>query len=238
MMSSTFPRNRQPELMDQDDLPQASHQHALNGLARLNGLSGIAGVIYRRIRQLAIENKQTTLRVLDIASGSADLPIAWALRAKKDGLRLDLSTLEISSVAIEEQLKRAKRAGVTISPIQQDCLSEALPTDFEVITNSLFLHHLDDPNAIQLVRAMHAAAKERVMICDLERTRLNLALVSVGARLVTRSKVVHTDSALSVQGAYTINEFHAIVEQAVGFRIKVARVFPCRFLAMLPAAQE
>jgi 2-polyprenyl-3-methyl-5-hydroxy-6-metoxy-1,4-benzoquinol methylase len=175
---------------------------------------------------------------LDVASGSGDLPIAWARRAKREGVRLEISTLDISEFAVEEQLRRAAEAGVRIAAIRKDCLSEPLPTGFDVVTNSLFMHHLEDDEVVALIRAMRQAARRRVVICDLERSRLNLGLVSIGSQLLSRSKVVHHDARLSVRGAYTTAELGNLAERATGECVRVERLFPCRMLVSLDRHQR
>ena len=228
---NSLTRNRSAELMDQPDLPEDQHRHALQGLARLNRFTGIARQMFGHLRRLAIENEQQPLRVLDIASGSGDLPIDWAVRAAKQQLPIEITALDISEVAVAQQLRRAKAANVKINAVQADCLTESLPTEHHVVTSSLFMHHLDPPDVITLLAAMHKAATKRVVICDLERSRLNLGLVKIGAHALTRSHVVHTDAALSVHGAYTIDEFTDLIDRAVNVRPPLKRVFPCRFVA-------
>ena len=95
------------------------------------------------------------------------------------------------------------------------------------------MHHLENHQAVQLLQAMRQASNGSVIICDLERSYLNLALVSVASRLLSRSKVVHSDATLSLQGAFTMSEFQTICQQALGHPIKIQRLFPCRFLATI-----
>ena len=48
-------------------------------------------------------------------------------------------------------------------------LREALPSSYEVLCCSLFLHHLDESDAISLLRRMAAAAQNLVLVDDLVR---------------------------------------------------------------------
>ena len=217
--------------MDQPDLPTDQHEHALQGLARLNRFTQIAKGMYRMIRARARRYPDCKVRLLDIASGSGDLPIDWAQRAARDGLKLDIHTLDVSHVAVETQTRRAHEAGVRISPVQADCLGGPLPGQYDLVTNSLFMHHLDPPDVKRLLKSMNEAALRDVLICDLERSRLNLAMVAIGAHALSRSHVVHTDSSLSVHGAYTIREFRDLCDQAGISGAQVSRVIPCRFTA-------
>ena len=224
-------RDRQPELMDDPKLPKEEHLHALSGLARLNRVSGIASTMYGHLRSQALAQGGRALCVLDVASGAGDVPIAWARRAKREGLSMQLTLLDASSVAVEEQRRRARVAGVDILTIQHDCLNSPLPGCFDVVTCSLFMHHLDDHQVVRLLQAMQSASDQAIVVSDLERSRMNLALIQVASRLLTRSHVVHTDSALSVRAAYTEEEFKKIAESALARPVRIQQAFPCRFVA-------
>ncbi|KAA5539334.1 methyltransferase domain-containing protein [Roseiconus nitratireducens] len=220
-------------MMDQPGLPEDEHRLALAGLARLNRFTGIASQLYRHLRREACRNPGRTLRILDVASGSADLPLAWAVRARRDGLKFEITTTDISDFAIAEQQRLAKQYDVQINSVQADCLNDPLPGGFDVVTNSLFMHHLDEHDVGRLTERMLDISRGKVMICDLERSRSNLALVSVGAHLLSRSVVVHHDARWSVRGAFTRDELKHLVRAASGQDAAVRRVIPCRMFVML-----
>lgn len=226
-------RNLQAEAMDDPDLPRDEHESALRGLARLNRCSGVAQAMYRRLKRIALSRANQSLHLLDVASGSGDVPLLWAQWARRDGWSLQLTLLDLRSVAIDEQQRRARAADLHVLSLQHDCLQSPLPHGFDVATCSLFMHHLEDQQAIQLIQAMRQASEGTVIICDLERSYLNLALVTMASRLLSRSKVVHSDATLSVQGAFTMPEFQKISQQALGHPIKIQRLFPCRFIATI-----
>lgn len=226
-------RDLQPEWMDQPDIDPELHQGALVGLSRLNRLTGIDGVIYRHLRKYARRAGGRPLRVLDVASGAGDVPIACMRRALKEGIDLQVTTIDISETAVEEQNRRAKDAGVNLRAMKLDCLNASLPSGFDVVTCSLFMHHLENHDASRLLQSMQMATEQAIVVCDLDRSRFNLALVAIGARLVTRSPVVHFDASTSVRAAFTAEEFKHLAESSLGRPIRVRRAFPCRFVATL-----
>ncbi len=225
-------RDQQPEMMDDPGLSKPEHQHALAGLSRLNRFSGVSSAMYRRIRRY-LRPGDMPVRILDVASGSGDVAIAWAKQAKREGLSIEITSLDISEVAMEEQQRRARLAGVQMESIRQDCLNTALPGGYDVITCSLFMHHLDDRSVTRLLQSMKAAAERAVLICDLERSSTNLVFVGAASRLLSRSSVVHHDALLSVRGAYTRVEFKSLAEAALLQSVRVERSFPCRFMATI-----
>ena len=226
-----FQRDRQPEMMDDPKLPREEHLHALAGLRHLNVISGVSSATYGHLYRFARAHTGRTLNVLDVASGGGDIPIAWAKRARKDGWDLQLTLLDNRSLAVEQQQQSAEAAGVKLLSLQQDCLQRPLPSGFDVVTCTLFMHHLDDHQAFRLLQSMQQATENALLICDLDRSRFNLNLVSLAAHLVTRSKVVHNDAALSVRAAYTMKEFETLANSALARPLRVRRAFPCRFIA-------
>ena len=99
-------RDRQPEWMDDPNLPDDDHLAALTGLARLNQVSGIGRLMYRHIRRMAMARPNRRLNLLDVASGSGDLPVDWARRARQEGWTLQVTMTDNRTLAIEEQQRR------------------------------------------------------------------------------------------------------------------------------------
>ena len=226
-------RHLQPEMMDDPHLPRDEHLLALRGLARLNRCSGVASAMYRRIRRIALARHDRTLRLLDVASGAGDVPLTWARWARKEGWNLQLTLVDIRSIAVEEQQRRANEADLKVLSLQHDCLNTPLPSGFDIVTCLLFMHHLENHQASRLLQAMQSATESCTLVCDLERSYANLAMVTLASRLLSRSKVVHTDAALSIRAAFTMHEFQALSQEALGRPVHVHRIFPCRFIATL-----
>ncbi len=224
-------RNLQHELMDDPHLPRDQHELALKGLSRLNRYTGVARLMYRHLRRRVDVTAQRPLRILDVASGAGDVPIYWAKRACRDGIEMEITMLDVSEVAVDAQQQRAAEAGVNVQSVQADCLAHPLPSGFDVVTSSLFMHHLNDEQVATVLRSMKAATDASILICDLHRSRMNLAMVAFAGRALSRSPVVHTDSVLSVHGAYTQAEFQTLAQRVLGGTIEMHPAFPCRFLA-------
>ena len=79
-----------PEEMDDEALSAKEHLHALEGLARINFFSCSAQNLWPAIESLAKENPKKILRVLDIATGSGDIPISLWKKAIKKGVLLNI----------------------------------------------------------------------------------------------------------------------------------------------------
>src|SRR5690349_9201215 len=163
-------RTLTPELMDAPDLERQLHWQALDGLARINRWSSSAAILWPSLTALARE-KQQPLRVLDIATGAGDVPIALAARAEREGLPMQFDACDISSDAIQYADKESQRAGSSVRFFQRDILTEVLPQGYDAAISSLFLHHLDDHQAIDLLRRMAEVATDLILVNDLRRCR-------------------------------------------------------------------
>lgn len=193
-------RHRVPEKMDDPALPSAEHDHALRGLARLNLISLAHRLLWPPLRALA-RRTDRPLRLLDVASGAADLPVRLDRVARRDGVRLHWTLSDRSAHALGHALTRARTAGLDCRAVQVDAVREPLP-QADVVMNSLFLHHFDEAEATGILRRMREAAGLAVGVTDLRRTHLALRLVWLGSRLVTRSPVVRHDATASVRAAH------------------------------------
>jgi SAM-dependent methyltransferase len=229
LFASLSQRNKQPELMDQPDLAAAPHHQALRALARINWLSGSARILWPALRRLAQETARP-LRVLDIASGGGDVPIRLHQHAQRAKLAIQFTGVDVSPTAIDHARRRAQQAGAAVPFFALDALHGPLPDDYDVIMSSLFLHHLESDQAIDLLRRMGQAARALVLVNDLLRCRSGYCLAWLGARVLTKSHVVHVDGPRSVAGAFTMTEARLMAD-AAGLRgAAVAWRWPFRFL--------
>ena len=95
---------------------------------------------------------------------------------------------------------------------------------------SLFLHHLDEEPAAQLLRVMAAAARRLVLVNDLRRGWDGLLLAHFAGLCLTRSPVVRVDAVRSVRAAFTLAEARRLAATAGLAGASVSRRWPARFL--------
>jgi 2-polyprenyl-3-methyl-5-hydroxy-6-metoxy-1,4-benzoquinol methylase len=229
-MPSLKTRQRQPEVMDQPGLDPSLHHGALIGLQRVNRLSGTVRRLWRAIRSLT-PTSTNGLRVLDVASGGGDVAIGLAKRAKRESVRAIIEGCDVSGTAVEHAQELASRSGLPgLRFFRLDLLRDPLPADYDVVTCTLFLHHLSDDDAWMALTKMREAARQLVLVDDLLRTRLGYALAWLGGRLLTRSPVVHVDGPLSVAAAFTVDEITQLAEKAGVKSARISRHWPQRFL--------
>jgi SAM-dependent methyltransferase len=220
-------RRREPEVMDQPDLDPHQHRLALRGLQRINALSGSARILWPALRDLA---RHSPLRVLDVATGAGDVPLRLWKRARRAGLPIEFAGCDQSPTALDYARRQAEHQQANISFFAWDVLNGPLPAGYDVLTCSLFLHHLEEEQAVDLLRRMRAAARRMVLVNDLRRGADGLLLAYVGTRVLSASPVVHTDGPLSVRAAFTLPEVRDLARRARLDNITLARRWPCRFV--------
>ena len=224
-------RHRQAELMDEPSLDVSEHARALKGLRRVNWWSRSAAIVQSDLRQLAAGcSVERPLRLLDVACGGGDVTAAITRWTRLAGLPVRVSACDISPTALEIARHQAGSAGESIEFFQHDLLQQPLPAEFDVVMCSLFLHHLEEPDAVRVLRSMSAAATRAVLVNDLIRSRSGYLLAILGTRLLSRSRIMHVDGPLSVAGAFTPREALQLCEQVGLQGATISRHWPQRFL--------
>ena len=223
-------RIREPELMDDPLLERGRHEAALRGLSWLNYLSGSARIIWPPLAALARQLGRQQLRVLDVATGAGDVPVRLWRMARRAGLHLEIHGLDVSPRAVEFAARRAAAEQAAIHFSVLDVLAGSLPGGFDVVTCSLFLHHLAEEQAVLLLQAMANATKHLVLVNDLRRSAAGLAVTRLAAWILSGSDVVRVDGPRSVRAAFTVHEAAALARAAGLKGAIVERHWPLRFL--------
>jgi len=217
----------EPEWMDDPSLPSEQHRSALDGLARINRVSRSAASIWSVLRK-RLKSVPGRPRVLDVACGGGDVAVSLQRMAARKGIRLSIDGCDISATAVRLAAARGRRFGLDSGFFRHDALNGSLPGGYDAVISSLFLHHLSNDDAVDLLRRMGAAA-DVVVVNDLERGPFGYAAAVLGTRLLTRSPVVHFDGPRSVRGAFTLTEARNLAARAGLARARVKSVFPWRW---------
>ena len=234
-MKSLQHRNRQPELMDDPLLDEQTHRRALAGLRRVNWWSRTDAAVWKALKEAAAVrpvSSREPLRILDIASGGGDLAIRLARRFEAAGIPVVLDGCDISPLAVDFATRQAHAAQVkNLRFFQHDILRQELPSGgYDVAMCSLFLHHLDEQDAVRLMATMQQTARHMVIVDDLRRTAIGYWLAWIGCRVLTRCHVVHQDGPMSVEGAFTNDEVLELAGNAGLRDVRLRNHWPQRFV--------
>jgi hypothetical protein len=134
---------------------------------------------------------------------------------------------------VEYASARAARHQADVRFFVWDAVHDPLPAHgvgYDVVTCSLFLHHLPEEEAVRLLRRLWQLAGQVVLVNDLVRGLPGFLLAYVGSRLLSSSHVVHTDGPRSVEAAFSCPEVLELARRAGLEGARVERRWPCRFL--------
>jgi ubiquinone/menaquinone biosynthesis C-methylase UbiE len=166
-------------------------------------------------------------RLLDVGCGSADLP-AFLARATGEPLRL---------VGVDLKLLHLREAAPGVARVMADV--RALPfreRSFDVVTASLFLHHFDAPELPEVLRGLFALCRRALVVNDLRRARVPYVFSRIVFPWVFKSPVSINDGLISIRRGFTPQELRAAFAEAGLRKVKMARRFPYRLVAVAEAA--
>lgn len=219
--------------MDNPSLDDTAHRQALTGLGRVNKWSFAYSAVWRSIRDLGAHSSAARpLTILDIASGGGDLAIRLARSAQRDRVFITVDGCDVSPTAIAYATEKAAAARFSnIAFHLCNALEQPFPQPkYDIVMCSLFLHHLTQEKASQLLQRMKAAANRLVLVDDLRRTNFGYWLAWFGSRILSRCYVVHADGPLSVEGAFTTEEARSVAGRAGLINAHFRHHWPQRFL--------
>jgi ubiquinone/menaquinone biosynthesis C-methylase UbiE len=200
-----------PELLDRDAGTPAEINSALADLRRINRWFGGIGTTTHMIERVAAMTGQKRLSLLDVAAASGDV-------AQKARERLHHSSVELRITLLDRSPSHLRNG---LPKVAGDAL--ALPfceQSFDLVSCGLFAHHLEPPEIMHFVNEGLRVARVAVLINDLVRHPVHLALVYAGLPLF-RSHITHHDAPASVRAAYTRVEMQQILSQTNAARVEV-----------------
>ena len=99
-----------------------------------------------------------------------------------------------------------------------------------MIVSSLFLHHLDEEQAVKFLRNASSATNGLLLIHDLVRSQAGYLLASLGIRALLCNDVCRADGPSSVESAFTLHEARELAAKAGLEGATVEPRFPFRLL--------
>jgi ubiquinone/menaquinone biosynthesis C-methylase UbiE len=208
-------RSDESELMDQPELDPMELAGNLHDIRRVNHLLGGTSIVLRHLRRIrASFPSQESVTVLDLATGSADIPVAVSCWAKRRGLAMTITASDSSEQMLE--LAREQIAGhPKITLAQYDARAVPLPDkSVDIVLCSLSLHHFAPKDAVLVLREMDRLARKGFIVNDLRRGWLGYIAAWIAARLTTRNRLTRNDAPLSIRRAYTSSELEDLLHDA------------------------
>ena len=230
-MKSIFfpPRNLRDELLDLDEASYEEVRDSLNDVATVNRyLSGYRVLLHHSEKLLKEHQLDRPFTVLDAATGSADQPVALVRLARRLGISIQITAIDINS----KMLKMAKDEICEYPEIRLvQCDVLALPfknEGFDLAVNNLSLHHFTWENAVAILKSIYKSARLGFLVNDLHRSRIAHAAIFLLTRIFTRNRLTRYDAPVSVMNAFTPSEFRELAIQAKIYPFEIQRHFPYR----------
>lgn len=195
----------QREELDDSTLSPEAAVESLGDLRWVNrwfgGVSTTTDLLRRAMRGAGLRSAS----VLEVAAGDGYSITRAAKRLKEE--QLDVEPLCLDRRGLRREACCCERAVVG------DALELGFPAgSFDFVSCGLFVHHLAPEQVIAFVNGALTVARRAVLINDLRRSWLHLALVYAGAPIF-RSPISRRDGLASVRQAYTPDELRELMRQ-------------------------
>lgn len=211
-----FPPPRWTDHLEMLDRPAEHSDHLGPGLAEVrlvNRWLGGTAIALDFVQREFEASGRRRLTLLDVAAGTADIPLTAMVWARAHGLQLDVTASDVSEqvLALARRHARNQRC-LRLERADATSLSYA-DGSFDLVMCNLALHHFAPDAAERAMSEMYRVSRRAMLVNDLERSRP----AYWAARLLftaTRNPVTRHDGPLSVLRSYTLDELAALASRA------------------------
>ena len=203
------------ELLDTDAGTASEVAGSLADLRWFNRWFGGISTGQRLLERVAHATRRNSFSILEVASGSGDVPRIVRDRLAKPGIQLQVTLLD----------RRASHVGTGNRAVVADAL--ALPFrdgSFDLVSSGLFVHHLSPKQVVRYTSEALRVCRVAMLTNDLIRHRLHLMVAQAGIPIY-RSRLTRHDAPGSVRQAYTEDEMRELIEQAGSARVEIERQY-------------
>src|SRR5260370_7560955 len=190
------------ELMDRPQPVSAELERDLENIRRLNRWFGSYALIPIFLSRWIKPGAR--LRIVDLATGSGDIPRLIAEYGRKVGGELRIDALDRQSATLEIATKLSVHYP-EISFIETDVFSWQPSTTYDVVFCTLALHHFSDGDAVRLLQRCRQLSPKFVLVSDLRRG----CLATIGVYLFTttmfRDPMPQHNSRLSITRPFSFS---------------------------------
>ena len=220
-------RATETELLDQPDFGPALAAASYRFMERINGRFGGIRVVRRFLAaETAGRPVQAPWRILDIGSGSCDIPLAVSRWARGRGIPLRITCLETACSAVDIARGQLVRAGdPALQLLQEDVFTHQPSEPYDFAVASMCFHHFSDAQILALVQRLRGFVRRSVLINDLRRSRV--ASLAARVPLVGAPAGVRHDALLSIRRGFNVRELKTLLRQLdrVEVSVEAARWF-------------
>ena len=224
---ATPPYREVDELLDHA-VEASPHElkHTLRDIRRANIFGLGTWVVKHHLERLIGDwPDERPLRLLDLGTGSADIPEELCRWARARGLDLRVVATDISVEVLSVARARIERAGFggCVTFLACDASRPPFaPGSFDVVICSLAFHHLSVKQACAAMPEIARIAGRGFIINDIYRSRGAWLMAWVLAHFTTTNRLTRHDGPASVERAFTPAELRRMARRA-GLCVRVYR---------------
>jgi SAM-dependent methyltransferase len=200
-----------PELMD-GDCSYEDFRGCLHSLEQVNrwllGYRPTMAWLDRLPREL-----NRPLHVVDVGSGGGDLLRQIAGWARRRGIAVQLTGIDLNPYAARAAVESTPKA-LGISWVTGDALVYQPEKPVDIVVSSLTAHHLEDREIIALLRWMDTTARGGWFLNDLERSERSYRLFGWVAAVVRWHPFVRHDGPVSFRRAFREQDWARLLASA------------------------
>jgi len=249
-------RSYEKEMMDLPGQPRGLLEEDLRNLRVINRFLGNYRNVVRGLNRLVGSQQLDRFSLLDVGTGSGDIPVRITDWAQQRSIKTSIVALEPEPVtaqvaatltnppfipllqrgkACPEQSRREgdfRRCGISV--VRGDGMAPPFhAASFDFVLASQLLHHFSEERIIGLLRTWSPLARRAIIVSDLVRHPLAYYGIRLLTKLFTRNVMTRTDAPLSVKRALTLLEWRALLREADVGPFQIFSVFPFRVMALI-----
>jgi 2-polyprenyl-3-methyl-5-hydroxy-6-metoxy-1,4-benzoquinol methylase len=198
------------ELMDRPQPVSAELQRDLRNIRRLNRWFGSYDLISSFLRSWIKPGER--LRIVDLATGSGDIPRLIADHARRVGADVRIDAVDQQAATLEI----AKKLSANYSNIVfvQANILQWEPEPYDIVLCTLALHHFSEPDAVGVLQRCRELSRRFVLVSDLRRGWLGTIGVYLLTSTIFSEPMTKHDARLSTARAFSFSEMRDLAESA------------------------
>jgi ubiquinone/menaquinone biosynthesis C-methylase UbiE len=190
-----------PEILDSDTCTASEAHAVLRAIGRVNRWCGGITAMQKMLEGAARTAGKNRLSILEVAAGLGEVPEIVRKNLSRRGITLDITLLDLAQTHLPNG-NRSVVGNALALPFRDEA--------FDLICCNLFTHHLKPLQVQQFIREGLRVSRVGVLINDLVRHRIHMALAFAGYPLML-NRVAWLDGMTSVRRSYTPQEMRAMI---------------------------
>lgn len=209
-------RSSLPELLDlpHDSYARDELEGLLIDLTFVNTHLGNGRAVLKHLAAMNAETADDEITVLDVATGTADIPVTIAKWAREAGIRVRVTAVDIDPNSIIIARKGSEPYPEITLGVADGLDLPFAKKSFDYVLCSKTAHHFTDEKVARMIKEFSRVARRGYIIVDLRRSWIAYILIFLLTRLFSRNRLSRSDGPLSVLKSFTPGELAALASRS------------------------